>query len=1403
MPHPAALSPDSPAISAALARLPEHDKALLFALSIAPAGLTRSALLKALNAQSVRLEGKRLDATTLEALLTALQHTNWLDKTHKGQLIRLKADRRNMLLRVLAARKDIADWATRMQTALPIQSGWGSTDRSHIEPHVWLLLLAGEYEPARQTRVQLIRTVPVNDIPATHPLPLLLADTDGRALLVDTWPRSLIVELTNDYLQLINYYLLPNTNNIWETGLLLWEGSKGERDRPEAHSLAYRLLPQALLRGELESLKTLGTTSGHGELAEFLLQLASGNAAAALQALERWLQLECKRRHQHKIQLPRPLEALRLLALMGTGEPADKIALQKSLLQPQNRQPGWLLLEKLLEHSQGLEVDLTPAFFDTLTHQVRPHALGALVAMLALHWLEQTPPAWLKQLQMWREQWQQAGFHWLAAECTAVLVKSGVLDTPLNNWHTEHNLTPLLALHRPREPWEHALEALAKLTSKPAEPTAIAPKVEKRLAWIIERSIDDIRLELREQKRGTKNQWSKGRQVLLHRLHETPGEFDFLTEHDRRALRAITRQYAWYDDKRWFNTLEDLPPRPGSNSTGQKVCWSINATQALPHLIGHPALYRGDAPDVRVDLVAGEPSLHLHEAAGQIHLTLEPPELASHEIALIDETPTRLLLYQRNHEIAQIAEIIGRGLTVPLEARQQLVEAISAMAPRLPVHSDISELSAHLTTLPGDTTLYAHLLPLSEGLRLQFLVHPHTDGSWLKPGYGAAHVLGKQDGRPVQIQRDLEGERATLHYALEHCPTLAMATSDGQEWRLEHAQNALQLLTELQALDHRRVQSVWPEGERMRIRARPGLGQLRLTLGKQGDWFALQGNITLDDGRVLQLKQLLELVQASRGRFVRIGEGDWLALSDDLHRHLDDLSRLSDRIDDHGARLNLLAAPLLETLAEETGDFTADAEWHAHLATLRSLRDFKPRLPHTLQAELRDYQHEGFTWLARLAEWGVGACLADDMGLGKTVQILALLLHRAQHGPQLVVAPTSVVANWQTEAQRFAPSLRLVDYRNVRSLDTLGPGHLVLVSYGLLQQDQASFAAQRWTTAVLDEAQAVKNSQTKRSQAVMALDADFRVIATGTPLENHLGELWNLFRFINPGLLGSQERFAARFAYPIENGDSAARRALKQLIQPFLLRRLKNQVLDELPPRTDITHRIALSDNERHQYEALRQQAVDELSKVDENASDKPFQVLAQITRLRRFCCHPSLVLSGSQLESSKLRALAHIIEELIDNGHRALIFSQFVDHLAIVRRWLDGAGIHYQYLDGATPPKARTRAVDAFQAGEGNVFLISLKAGGSGLNLTAADYVIHLDPWWNPAVEDQASDRAHRIGQQRPVTVYRLVAEHTIEEQIVALHTHKRDLADSLLEGGQASARLDAEALLDLIRQR
>jgi SNF2 family DNA or RNA helicase len=297
--------------------------------------------------------------------------------------------------------------------------------------------------------------------------------------------------------------------------------------------------------------------------------------------------------------------------------------------------------------------------------------------------------------------------------------------------------------------------------------------------------------------------------------------------------------------------------------------------------------------------------------------------------------------------------------------------------------------------------------------------------------------------------------------------------------------------------------------------------------------------------------------------------------------------------------------------------------------------------------------------------------------------------------------------------------------------------------------------------------------------------------------------LWNLFKFINPGLLGSLEKFNERFAIPIEkNLDREKRKQLQKLIQPFILRRRKSQVLDELPSKTEITLTVEMSEEETALYEALRINAIQKINNVQGSDNDKRFQILAEIMKLRRMCCNAKLVMPDTHIESSKLNLLSDIVDELLENGHKALIFSQFVGHLELIKEHISKKGIKYQYLDGSTPLKQRQDVINAFQRGEGEIFLISLKAGGVGLNLTAADYVIHMDPWWNPALEDQASDRAHRIGQQRPVTIYRLVTKGTIEEKIVKLHQDKRDLADSLLEGTEVSGKMTTDELLALIQE-
>jgi len=446
----------------------------------------------------------------------------------------------------------------------------------------------------------------------------------------------------------------------------------------------------------------------------------------------------------------------------------------------------------------------------------------------------------------------------------------------------------------------------------------------------------------------------------------------------------------------------------------------------------------------------------------------------------------------------------------------------------------------------------------------------------------------------------------------------------------------------------------------------------------------------------------------------------------------------------------------------------------------------------------------------RLAHAGLGACLADDMGLGKTVEALALILLRASQGPTLVVAPTSVCANWILEVQRFAPTLnpiRLgIDDQGKRQevLDALEPFDLLVCTYTGLQLEAEALHSVHFTTIVLDEAQAIKNPSTKRSQAAMDLQGDFRMVCTGTPIENRLMELWNLSRFINPGLLGSQKHFTDRFVRPIEvHSDTIARHTLKSLITPFVLRRIKSQVLEDLPPRTELLRLVELSPEEKALHESLRQRALSRLERGQGKApGQKHIQVLAELMKLRRCCCNPRLVVPHCGLIGSKLQVFAELVDELRDNHHKALVFSQFVDHLTLLREHLDAQDIPYQYLDGQTPPKKRQQRINDFQNGQGDLFLISLKAGGTGLNLTAADYVIHMDPWWNPAVEDQASDRAHRIGQTRPVTIYRLVTQGTIEEKIVELHHQKRDLADSLLQGTDSAHKLTANDLIALLKQ-
>ncbi len=733
----------------------------------------------------------------------------------------------------------------------------------------------------------------------------------------------------------------------------------------------------------------------------------------------------------------------------------------------------------------------------------------------------------------------------------------------------------------------------------------------------------------------------------------------------------------------------------------------------------------------------------------------------------------------------------------------QLVPHSEKIGIRLP-----EDLGAPLVDSPADLHLVLRSSPRSElecALRVR-----DAKGRFFPPTEGPGVYLDTLEGKKIQRVRDIGRENRDALQARFRLRLDRAAETAPWTWRMPTIDDALELLQRAEELSAEGLFSVvWDPSTThpMRVVGPIEPKNLVVRVQRKRDWFGLEGSCQAPAGEI-PVEQLLEGVDGRRhGRYTEIRPGEFAEIA---HGFASQLRRLRDTVHGKPGELEIgeTAALALRDLAEQQKvSVTSDRHWQACLRRLSTAEALDPVPPEGLLAELRDYQVEGYRWLRRLSEWGVGACLADDMGLGKTVQMLAVLLDRASRGPALVIAPTSVGFNWLREAQRFAPDLNVHLYRETERADFLprvGAGDVVVTSYGLALRDAKAFHKVAWNTVVLDEAQFIKNAQTKTARAIRDLQADWKVALTGTPIENRLSELWSIFRAVSPGLFGSWESFRKKFAVPIErHQDEERRQALSQLIQPFILRRTKEQVLKELPERTEMHLHVELSNEELRVYESMRRAALGEIEHLAglPDAEDHRFRILAILTRLRQLACHVGLVDSSWTGSSSKLDCLVSTVEELRDEGHRVLVFSQFTSFLAKIREAFDGAEIRYQYLDGSTPAKARQRAVDAFQNGESDAFLISLKAGGTGLNLTAADYVIHADPWWNPAVEDQATDRAHRIGQTRPVMVYRLVARGTIEERILDLHREKRDLVENVLSGTQVAGKLTADELIELIR--
>ena len=579
---------------------------------------------------------------------------------------------------------------------------------------------------------------------------------------------------------------------------------------------------------------------------------------------------------------------------------------------------------------------------------------------------------------------------------------------------------------------------------------------------------------------------------------------------------------------------------------------------------------------------------------------------------------------------------------------------------------------------------------------------------------------------------------------------------------------------------------------------------------------SVQGSVLdleVDTGEfpVSELKALLKSLHQKK-RYHRLRDGRLLRLDDSLEV-LDELNETLElsgaKLGQNHAQLPLYRAPSLDwALSGQTGvRFNRDDAFRRISRSFHAVKDSEYAPPAFLQKTLRKYQRDGYRWLRTLDGYGMGGILADDMGLGKTVQVLSYLLAMKQNGqtlPSLIVCPASLVLNWAEECQKFTPELSCVvvdgDAAHRAELAESWPAaDLVVTSYDLLRRDEALYEGQEFYACILDEAQAIKNHTTQKYKAVCKVRSRVRFALTGTPVENRLGELWSIFSFLMPGYLPPYKSFCSRFEKPIvQEEDQTAVRRLNQLTGPFILRRMKSDVLKELPPKTENVYRIELEEEQRKLYLAA---VVDAREKLQAAKPEDKMAVFAVLMRLREICCDPRLIADNWTGGSAKLDACIELVTSAVESGHRILLFSQFTSMLELLAKRLDAEGVSHFTLQGSTPKPVRAELVRRFNGGEASVFLISLRAGGTGLNLTAADIVIHYDPWWNVAAQNQATDRAYRIGQQNPVQVYKLIAQDTIEEKIVELQQAKQDLAETVTGSADgAILRMKPEELLNLL---
>jgi superfamily II DNA or RNA helicase len=815
----------------------------------------------------------------------------------------------------------------------------------------------------------------------------------------------------------------------------------------------------------------------------------------------------------------------------------------------------------------------------------------------------------------------------------------------------------------------------------------------------------------------------------------------------------------------------------------------------------------------------------------QAMVELDDDQLPAESVLLLGSPPHGVALLPGTTGLAQ-----GQGDGLVLVPLQRVPRAVERLVSGGPVRVPAADRSRFLTGFypalqralpvrsPDGSVELPEVLPPQLALRVEHLPGHRARLDWsvlYRTGDDVRRVpLARHGSSASDAERDIAEEDRLLRalpapperlLRVWHVGPDARPIATAEVSRLDAAVLVTELLPRL-ADAGVLVEEVGDAPEYRRSDAAPVV-QVSATDSGDTDWFDLGVSVSVD-GEDIPFAPLFAALAAGESHLL-LASGLWFDVRrpefDRLRRLIDEARALQDA-DGQGLRISRYQAGLWEELVELGVVAEQSEKWSRDVRSLLEVDSVAaPPSPAGLQAELRPYQVEGYQWLSVLWDAGLGGVLADDMGLGKTLQTLALLCRAKAAGeltaPVLVVAPTSVVSNWAREAERFAPGLVVrtigATGRKLGSslAEAVDGADLVVTSYTLLRLGEEEYRSLPWSGLVLDEAQFVKNHAARTYAAARRVPARFKLAITGTPVENNLMDLWAMLSIVAPGLFPSPQRFTEHYRIPIERGgDPEVLAALRRRIRPLMRRRSKEQVAAELPPKQEQVLEVVLNPKHRKVYDTHLQRERRKVLGLVDDLQQHRFTIFRSLTLLRQLALDASLVDEAYDgVRSSKADAFLEHLQEVVAEGHRALVFSSFTSFLGTVRKRLDDAGLPYAYLDGRS--RNREQCIDEFRSGRAPVFLISLKAGGSGLNLTEADYVYVLDPWWNPAVEAQAVDRAHRIGQDKSVMVYRLVAADTIEEKVVALQERKRDLVARVLDddGGALSGALTAEDIRGL----